>query len=322
MVTVTGASGHIGGNLVRALLKDERTVRVVLRGDDNEALEGLEVERVYADVRDKEALAAALSGSDIVYHLAAKISIVGDPDGSVRATNVGGARNVAETCLSVGVRRLVHFSSCHAFDLNQVGAIDETAPRPGSQHAAYDQSKAAGEAEVRKVVEKGLDAVIVNPSGVIGPNDFRPSRMGKTFRDLKRRRLPGLVAGGFDFVDVRDVVAGAMAAEHKGRTGESYLLGGHWVGVADLMRHAGEVCGVRAPRMVTPTWLALMGAPFMTAFAQLTGTEPIYTAEAIHTLNSTARLSTAKAERELGYTKHSHQETLEAIYASNEELGV
>ena len=319
MVVVTGASGHIGCNLVRALLAEDRTVRVVVRSPENPGLAGLNVEQVQGDVLDRGSLDRAFRGASIVFHLAAKISIVGDPDGSVHATNVEGPHHVASAALAAGVRRLVHVSSCHAFNLEQHGRIDETSERAGPGNAAYDRSKAAGEVAVREVIEQGLDAVIVNPSGVIGPHDYRPSRMGKALLDVRDCRLPALVRGGFDFVDVRDVVSGMLAAEARGRTGESYLLGGQWIATADLMRLGASVCGVQAPRWTAPMWLAGLGAPFMTSWAKWTRTEPLFTAEALRTLASPGRLSIDKAREELDYSPRPMEQTLRDTYAFFEE---
>ncbi len=216
MITaVTGATGHVGASLVRGLLDDGRTVRAINRRP-SASLAGLDVEFVVADVLDRVALQRALRGVDVVYHLAGLISISGDPDGHVRATNVDGVRNAATAALDAGVRRFVHCSSIHAFDLEQPGVLTETSPRAvARQLPAYDRSKAAGEVEVRRVVDQGLDAVITNLTGVLGPNDFTPSRMGAVFLALVRRRIPALVAGGFDWVDVRDATAGMMAAEAR-----------------------------------------------------------------------------------------------------------
>ena len=200
-VVVTGATGHVGSNLVRALIRRGDQVRVVVR-ERVRSLEGLDVERVLGDVRDEASLRAAFADAEIVYHLAAVISISGDRNGTVRAVNVDGTRRVAEAALAAGVRRLVHCSSVHAFNLYQPGAVDPIdeawARVPDSApHFAYDRSKAAGERALREVIEKGLDAVILHPSGVVGPYDFGPSRMGQVLLQLYHRKLPSLLGGGF-----------------------------------------------------------------------------------------------------------------------------
>ncbi len=188
------------------------------------------------DVLDFEAIRTALRGAEVVYHLAAVISIRGDPDGVVWRTNVNGTRNVAEACLAEGVGRLVHCASVHALDVEAVaGQIDEDSPRATRPSLPiYDRSKAAGEAEVRKVVDRGLDAVVLLPTGFIGPYDFMPSRMGSFFLGLRNRSFPALVAGSFDWVDVRDVAATLIAAADHGRTGRVYLVNGHRASLREL----------------------------------------------------------------------------------------
>lgn len=313
---VTGASGHVGANLVRMLLERGEHVRAMVL-HDTRGIDGVDVELVRGDVRDSVSLRRAFEGAKSVFHCAAQISIVGDLDGRVHETNVVGAGNVAEAALAAGVTRLVHFSSVHAFDLTYLdGPIDEHAPRarPG-RSGAYDCSKWAGEQRVRDVVERGLDAVIVNPTGVIGPGDYKVSRMGLVFRQLQRRTLPALVSGGFDFVDVRDVCQGAIAARERGRTGENYLLAGQWAAVGDLARVAARVTGAPPPWLTAPMWLARIGAPAMTGFAKLTKSEPLYTSESLAALRANREIRTTKAETELGYSKRTLEQSVRDIYA-------
>jgi dihydroflavonol-4-reductase len=310
-VAVTGATGHIGANLVRALVEQGHRVRI-LRHEESRALAGLDVEAITGDVLDPDSLRKVISGAEVVYHLAARISVTGDPDGMVRKINVEGTKNVAAACLREGVRRLVHFSSIHAFRQRPLDQpLDETrAPAQTPRNLAYDRSKAAGEQEVLAAVSLGLDAVIVNPSGVIGPHDYRPSRMGAVFVGLYRRRFPAMVAGGFNWVDVRDVVKSAIAAEKKGRRGERYLLAGHWVNVADLAQQFGEVSGARVPRLVSPMWMARLGAPFVTAVSRMTKSTPLFTSESLEALRANPNVRRDKAERELGHAPRPTRETL------------
>lgn len=323
MTVVTGASGHLGNNLVRALLQRGESVRALCL-EDSSSLEGLECEVALADVRDADAMKRALADADMVYHLAALISINGGLNGAVHAINVVGVRNVMQSALENGVRRVVHCSSIHAFDLNATGgAIDEQTdrPRPGKQ-GAYDLSKAAGEVEVRKAIADGLDAVIVNPTGVIGPGDPRPSRMGRVFLMLAQRRMPALVNGGFDFVDVRDVVAGALAAAERGRTGENYILSGAWTSVRNLATIAQSVTGVRAPRFTVPMFLARIGAPFASLYGRIRKREPLFTSESLHALRANRDISHAKAAEQLGYQPRPLADTIADTYDWFEQAGM
>ena len=323
MVTVvTGATGHIGANLVRALLASGRRVRCIVR-QDRTALAGLDVECVTGDVLDPASLRAAFGGASTVFHLAAIISIDGDRHGLVTSTNIDGARNAAEAALACGVRRLVHCSSIHACVQGGPSRTSvESMPRvAGAGCAAYDRSKASGERAVRAVVARGLDAVIVHPTAVIGPHDYKPSRMGRLLIDLQRRGLPALIPGGFDWVDVRDVVAGLIQAEERGRTNESYLLSGHYAPVAELASLAAAVTGVPAPRWCSPAWLARMAAPFSVAAGRVRGREPLFTGEALDALAMGTRVDCGKARRELGYSARDLRATIRDTYAWFAEAG-
>lgn len=307
---VTGASGHIGGNLVRDLLARGDRVRVLVRRD-RRAIDGLPVEAVSGDVEDRASLAEAARGMEVVFHCAARISIVGDEGGLVHRTNVEGTRNVVGACAAAGVRRLVHFSSIHAFDPHpRFEPLDETRPLVGDGAAAYDRSKAAGVRVVDEAVARGLDAVIVHPTSVVGPHDYKPSRMGQAVWDLARGRLPMLIPGGFDWVDVRDVCAGALAAADRGRRGERYLLSGTWTTVAELARRVAVVSGVPAPRLTCPSWLARVGSPFVVGWARLVGGSPLYTSEALDALDSPRDVRHEKASGDLGYAPRPLDDTV------------
>jgi dihydroflavonol-4-reductase len=246
-------------------------------------------------------------------HLAAQISIIGEMGGLVRETNVVGARNAAEAALASGARRMLHMCSVHAFDHAQPDPIAESCPRV-TRGPAYDRSKAEGEKEVRAVAARGLDVVIVHPSGIVGPFDYRPSRMGTVFLDLYRRKLPSLIAGGFDFVDVRDVVSGSLAALERGRGGESYLLTGGWYPIAELAAVVEKLTGVKPPRITSPMWLARVGAPFMEGWARLTKKEPLYTSESLLALRANRHYLREKSERELSYRPRPIADSVRDVY--------
>lgn len=316
MVTVvTGASGFVGGVLVRALIGQGRRVRAVdtQRGP---ALADLDVDWAEADMLDRSSLREVLQDADVVFHLAAVISVTGDPTGRVWAVNVGGVQNVAEAALAAGVRRFVHCSSVHAFNLRaDVDQITETGPRATDPLLpVYDRSKAAGEAALRRVIDAGLNAVIVNPTGIIGPMDFAPSRMGGVLLALFRRRLPAVVAGGFDWVDVRDVVTSMLAAEARGRTGENYLLPGHNLSLAALAEIAEEVAGRRRPSFTLPMWFARLWSPLANAVSRRTQSPLWYTSESMHALRFNPPVSGARADQELGHHSRPIRDTIADTY--------
>lgn len=322
LAAVTGANGHIGNTLVRLLLARGWQVRAGVHGAD-EALDGLDCERVAIEVTDAASLPPLFEGADVVFHLAAVISIDGDRGGLVTRVNVEGAENVARAAHAAGARRMVHVCSIHAFEPHPADAVvDEDRDRAFESPRAYDRSKALGERAVRAVgQETGLEVVIVHPTGVIGPNDYARSRMGRVLLDLAWRRLPTLVPGGFDWVDVRDVAEGTLAAASRGRPQTSYLLSGRWASVAELASVASGITGVAPPRMTTPRWLINMAVPFSVGWGRLRRREPLFTFESIEALRNYPQISHARAVDELGYAARPIRETIHDAYAWFAEQG-
>ncbi|MEE8582089.1 MAG: NAD-dependent epimerase/dehydratase family protein [Myxococcota bacterium] len=310
---VTGGGGHIGANLVRELLARGERVRVI-EFARSRALEGLPIELVEGDVLHMPSLKEAFADADVVYHLAGVVSVDSDRDGQICRVNIDGAENAARAALAVGVRRLVHFSSCDALDPRPLDQpLDERRPRiawDDRRHSVYERAKAEGERRVRAVVREGVDAVIVHPSAVIGPHDFGPSYMGRVFLELYHRRLPGLVRGGFDFADARDVAAGAIAAAERGRRNESYLLAGHYLSLHELARLASRFTGVAPPRLTVPLWLARLAAPGWATYKRWRGQKALYTTHSLRIVGRRQRVLADKAERELGYHRRPIDETI------------
>jgi len=321
IAAVTGGTGHIGANLVRALLARGLRVRSMIHSGE-EALDGLDVERVPGDVLEPDTLRALFDGADVAFHLAALISVDGDQGGRVPAINVEGAHNAARAAREAGVRRYVHFSSIHAYDHDPADApLDEARQRVGERHPAYDRSKAAGEERVRAEIARGLDAVIVNPTGVIGPHDYNPSRMGEMLMLMANRRLPGLVGGGFDWVDARDVCEGAISAAERGGRGENYILSGRWRSIVEIGALTHTITGVKPPWLVSPLWLAYASSPLVAAWCRLTGTPLLFTPESLSALKGSRMVCHDKASRELGYAPRPFEDTLRDTFAWFEEAG-
>jgi dihydroflavonol-4-reductase len=287
------------------------------------ALEGLHIETVEGDIRDPISLRRAFDGAEAVYHVAATISLSTNEWPLLQSVNIVGTRNVVEACFHCGVRRLVHFSSIHALMQEPLDVpVDESRPLATSRrYPPYDRSKAAGEREVRTGIERGLDAVIINPTGMIGPYDFRPSHFGQVLLALAQGRLPALVAGGFDWVDVRDVVEGAMRAEERAPTAARYLLSGHWASLSDLAGLVQEITGAQAPGLVFPMWMARIGVPFGTHFTKLDGKHALYTSVSLRALRGNRQVSHQRAARELDYHPRPLRETLEDTFQWFAETG-
>ncbi len=309
-VVVTGAAGHVGVTLVRALLAQGRRVRALCRADMR-GLAGLDVEIVRVDIRQREALAQAFEGADLVIHAAARISLRSTADANLDAVNVGGTAAVVDACLSTGVARLVHVSSVHALDLQGVSTIDERLPLAAGRRASpYDRSKAAAEREVLRGVAAGLDAVIVNPAAVLGPFDYKPSQFGRLLLDLRAGKLPALTGGSQSWVDVRDIAAGILAAASRGRRGERYLLAGHRRTLVEVVEMAAQVVGVARPRWVLPLGLLAAIAPAAELVSRLRGREPTLTPVSVRALQGPLDVRIDRARRELGYAPRPLQETV------------
>lgn len=320
---VTGAAGHIGANLTRALLAARCEVRALVY-DQDDGVRGLPVQRIDGDVCDEALVRRAAEGADYVFHLAARISIDGDPGGCVHRTNVGGTRSVVAACLGARVGRLIHFSSVHALTptadrrpLTEEEPFSDENPAP-----AYNHSKALAEREVLAGVERGLNAVILCPSGVFGPHDHGPSHAGRALMEMWDGRIPANLDGGFDWVDARDVVRSTLQAAVRGRVGQRYLLGGRWRSLGDVARTVAELGGASAPRWSAPMWAARVGVAAYAAVCHGVGAEPLFTGEALHALRCYGPVCSDKAQRELGHAPRPFRDTIADTIAWHQQSRV
>ena len=303
MILVTGAAGHIGNVLVRELLEDGQQVRaLVLPGEDISALKGLDIEFVEGNVLDPQSLDIAMQGIEKVFHLAGIISIMPGQGGLIRRVNVDGTRNVLRAAQKAGVRRLVYTSSIHALSRDWKGKIDERAPFDRFNPAGeYDRTKAEASLAVLEAVEAGLDAVIVCPTGIIGPHDYRGSEMGDLLRNFMRPKPHLMIEGAYDFVDVRDAARGHILACERGLKGEVYILSGWQIKIFQLKQMVQDVLGRRTATIHIPNWLAKFTAIFTPFFYRLTRQTPKFTGYSIETVQGNSDISCQKARRELGY---------------------
>jgi len=304
MILVTGAAGHIGNVLVRELLDDGQQVRaLILPGEDVAALEGLDVEFIEGNVLDPRSLDKAMLGVEKVFHLAGIISIMPGQDGLIRRVNVEGTKNVLLAAKKAGVKRLVYTSSIHALSRDWKGKIDERAPFDKFNPAGeYDRTKAEASLAVLEAVEGGLDAVIVCPTGIIGPHDYRGSEMGELLRNFMRRKTHLMIEGAYDFVDVRDAARGHILAGERGRMGEVYILSGWQIKIFLLKQMVQDVLGLRTATIHVPNWLAKFSTNFTPLFYRLTRQTPKFTGYSIETVQGNSDISCQKARRELGYS--------------------
>jgi len=326
IVAVTGASGHIGNVVCRALLANGYQVRAQYRSD-RRALEGLGLEAVQGDVTDMGDLDGLLSGCRFVINCAGAISISGGKGGAVHRTNVVGAQNVLDASVKARVSRIVHISSVHAVhDLPHHAPYDEARPYKGPKDFAYDRSKAEGEQlMLRGAKRHPMEMVVVRPSAVVGPFDFKPSEMGSAILRMYNRPLPLVPSGGYNLVDVRDVAEGIVKAMEQGRSGEVYLLSGRYYTVRDLVRE------VRALRMhdtrpvVAPFWFLSGAVPLAWAYGKATGKPNPLTYEALIALREGhPNMDHSKARIELDHAPRALRESLndfiEWIESQNERV--
>jgi dihydroflavonol-4-reductase len=305
MILVTGATGHIGNVLVRQLVQAGKDVcAMILPGEDTTSLHNTGIEMIEGDVLDSPSLKSAFEGVNTVYHLAGVISILPGKNQLVRRVNVEGTQNVLKAAIYSGVRRLVYTSSIHAIARAPHGTlIDESLPFDAANpYGEYDRSKAQASLEVLEAVRNGLDAVIVCPTGVIGPNDYRGSEMGQIIRGCLQHKAQWYVDGAYDFVDVRDVARGLIQAERYGRSGQTYILSGERLTIARLLDTIREITGDNFPRLKVPVSLARLAALFTPLFYRISRIPPRFTSYSLEVLASNANISHARAQRELGYS--------------------
>ena len=314
MILVTGATGHIGNVLVRKLISQGQDVRVLtLPGDDLRPLEGLTLERVEGDVTDIDSLLPVFDGVNVVFHLAGIISIMPGQDELLYKVNVEGTRNVVKTCLKMGVKRLIFTSSVHALNEPPQGTIidEKCSFKPEYSRGGYDRTKAQASLEVLEGVRKGLDAVIVCPSGIIGPCDYNVSQMGQLILNYMKGDMKVYIDGAYDFVDVRDVAQGLILACENGESGESYILSGEKITVKDLLRILEKTTGVKAPSFKMPLWLANAAGKITPIYYRHRKTKPLFTSYSAEVLVSNCDISNNKARLALGYNPRPLKKSIE-----------
>ncbi len=310
-IAVTGASGHIGVNLCRELVKKGHTIKALVH-KNTRSLQGIPLETVQGDLRDPASLFALVKDADIVFHLGAVISIRGNRSGELFDINVEGTRKILEASQKKSVKRFIHFSSIHALDHSPYDQeLDENRPLAIRDKMAYSRSKALAEDIVINASNQGLDIVILSPTAVIGPFDYAPSLMGRAILLMAKGKLSALVPGGYDWVDVRDVVSSTLTAIEKGRKGERYLLSGHWRTLEQISKLVSDIIDLRPQRFTCPNWLARLGLPFINLYCSVCDKDPLYTRDSLYTLRTSHRnISHEKATKELGFRPRPFEETL------------
>ena len=310
---ITGSSGHVGSNLIRELSKQDYKIRCIDFDGDHRAYEGFDVELIKGDITNKESLHSVFKNVDIVFHTAALINLDRRYEKQIRQVNVEGTRNVCEAAVKAGVKKLIHFSSVDAFYrfpieeplLESRSLIDDPNAVP------YDLSKADGQKIVLEFCEKDLDASIIHPTSIVGPNDFKPGLPMQEMVNLangKRKLLPNW---GYNFVDVRDLCITAISAVKLGRTGQNYIVGGEYhlySYIAELMK---QQLGRTVLLTTIPNFVSYLGLPYEYIKSLITGKPRVLTIDTLHTGKTGNKVvPSTLAREELGHSSRPLEETI------------
>jgi len=303
---VTGATGFLGSHVARILAEQGAELRVLVRPtSDLRNLEGLNADRVVGDLRDGSSITKALSGCDVAFHVAADYRLwVRDP-GEMYRSNVEGTRSLLWAARKQGVRRVVYTSSVATmgFSSNHGKIADEESPVGlGDMIGHYKRSKFMAEEIAIEAAKSGGDVVIVNPTTPIGERDIKPTPTGRIVVDFLKRKFPAYVETGLNLVDATECARGHVQALEKGRSGQRYILGGENLTLKQILDRLGAIAGLKSPTLKLPYMFALAaGVVDETVTGRLLGREPRATIDAVRMGRKMMFVTSAKAERELGW---------------------
>ncbi|HZE89874.1 MAG TPA: hopanoid-associated sugar epimerase [Verrucomicrobiae bacterium] len=301
-VCVTGATGFVGWHLMEALLARGDDVRCFVRAGSAGMLAGRPVQIATGDLVDPDAVARAVSGTEVVYHCAADYRLYVPDPSAMYGANVEGTRHVMRAAAQAGVKRVVYTSTVGALGLHASGdPADERAPVTIDDMVGhYKRSKFLAERVAEEWAAKGLPVVIVNPSTPIGERDVKPTATGRMILDFLRGRIPAYVDTGLNLIDVRDAAAGHILAMEHGRVGEKYILGCRNMELKEILGALAGIAGLRAPRMRVPHWVPLTVAAIDTGLARMRGGSPRFELDAVRLSRKKMFFDAGKAVRELG----------------------
>ena len=313
LALITGGSGHVGANLSRELLHQGYEVRCIDFDKDHRAFEGLEVELIDGDITNKESLSPAFHGVDVVFHTAALINLDRRYKDLIKLVNVEGTRNVCEAAMKANVKKLVHFLSVDAFYRFPIDEplyedrklIDDANAMP------YDLSKADGHKIVLDYASKGLNASILHPTSIVGPNDFKPGIPMQALVDMangKRKLMPNW---GYNFVDVRDLSKTAVSAVSNGSSGQTYLVGGEYCMYLKIGEFMSEQLGRRTVIASIPDFFTYLALPFEYIKSLIKREPRVITLDSIHTAQTgNYFIPSTLAREELGHISRPIKETI------------
>lgn len=303
---ITGAAGHLASTTIKKLRNQDCSIRGLILPDE-QGTDDEQITYYRGDITKPDTLDAFFSGLEeyevIVLHMAGIISIQDKVSPLVYEVNVNGTKNVIDKCLQYHVARLLYVSSVHAIpEPDKITTIEEIRHfSKGAVEGAYAITKAQATQAVLDAEKQGLDVVVVHPSGIIGPGDLGNNHTTQLMQMYLHHKLPMGVTGGYDFVDVRDVADGILAAVDKGNSGECYLLSNRYISIPELLECMRMATGRKRHKSCCPLWLAKAAAPVVEWIARLTKTRPIFTKYSLKTMESNGHFCHDKATMELGY---------------------
>lgn len=302
---VTGATGFVGSHVARALADQGADLRLLVRASsDLRNIEGLKAERVVGDLRDPASIEKAMRGCDVVFHVAADYRLwVRDPDSMYRA-NVEGTRAILEAARKNRARRVVYTSSVATMGFTGNGhPADEDSPVSlGNMIGPYKRSKFMAEQVAVEAGRGEMDVVVVNPTTPVGERDIKPTPTGRIVVDFLKKKFPAYVDTGLNLVDVAECARGHLAALEKGRSGERYILGGENLTLKQILDKLAAITGLPSPKVRVPYVLALAtGVVDEIVTGRMLGREPRATIDAVRMGRKKMFVTSAKAERELGW---------------------
>jgi dihydroflavonol-4-reductase len=309
---VTGATGFLGSHVARVLAEQGAGLRLLVRPtSDLRNVDGLKADRVVGDLRDAASIEKALSGCDVVFHVAADYRLwVRDP-GEMYRSNVEGTRSLLEAARKQGVRRVVYtssvatmgFTSNHNGKVKQGSMADEQSPVGiDDMIGHYKRSKFEAEQVALEAAKSGVDVVVVNPTTPMGERDIKPTPTGRIVVDFLKRKFPAYVETGLNLVDATECARGHVQALEKGRSGERYILGGENLTLKQILDRLGTITGLPSPTVKLPYFFALAsGVVDEMVTGRILGREPRATIDAVRMGRKMMFVSSAKAERELGW---------------------
>ena len=325
LALITGSSGHVGSNLIRELTKQNYKIRCIDFDGDHRAYEGFDVEIIKGDITKRDSLVPIFKDVEIVFHTAALINLDRRYRDQIRLVNVSGTENVCQASLNAGVKKLIHFSSVDAFYrfpieeplLEDRKLIDDPNAVP------YDLSKADGQKIVIDYCQQGLDASIIHPTSIVGPNDFKPGLPMQEMVNLANGKRKVLPNWGYNFVDVRDLCTTAISAVSKGKTGQNYIVGGEYHMYSYIAKLMEEQLERTVLLGTIPNFVSYLGLPYEYIKSLITKKPRVLTVDTLHTGKTGNKIvPSTLARSELGHNPRPLEETIHDMVSFFQKRGL